>query len=89
MAERPKRIAMERHRELGERLFNLRSELVNLLCEVSLAEGKNAKATRRCRQLVDALDLTRSALEDAMFWAHPREADIHIYYPGHEPEGEK
>jgi len=89
MAERLKRITVERHRQLGERLFNLRSELVNLLCEVSLAEGKNAKVTRRCRQLVDALDLVRIELENAMYVWHPNEADGDVYYPRHEREGKK
>jgi len=77
---------MERHRQLGGRLFNLRSELIDLLREVSLAEGKNAKATRRRRQLIDALDLVRIELENAMYVWHPNEADGAIYYPRHEPE---
>lgn len=89
MAERLKRIAMERHRELGKRLFDLRSELVDLLCEISLTEGKNARATRRCRQLVDALDWVRIELENAMYTWHPNEADGAVYYPRHEREGEK
>ena len=81
MSEKLKRLTMERHRQLGERLFNLRSELIDLLHEVSLAEGKNAKATRRCRQLINALDLVRIELENAMYTWHPNEADGDVYYP--------
>jgi len=81
MGGKLKRLTIERHRQLGGRLFNLRSELVNLLCEVSLAEGKNAKATRRCWRLINALDLVRIELESAMYVWHPGEADGDVYYP--------
>jgi len=81
MSEKLKRLTMERHRQLGWRLFNLRSELVNLLCEISFAEGKNARVTRRCRQLIDALDLVRIELESTMYTWHPNEADGDVYYP--------
>ncbi len=86
MSEKLKRITVERHRQLGGRLFNLRNELIDLLREVSLAEGKNAKVTRRCRQLIDALDWVRVELENTMYTWHPNEADGAIYYPRHEPE---
>jgi hypothetical protein len=81
MSEKLKRLTIERHRQLGGRLFNLRSELIDLLYEVSLAEGKNARVTRRCRQLVDALDLVRIELESAMYTWHPNEANGDVYYP--------
>ena len=86
MSKKLKRLTMERHRQLGGKLFNLRSELIDLLREVSLAEGKNAKVTRRCRQLIDALDWVRVELENTMYTWHPNEADGAIYYPRHEPE---
>jgi len=86
MSEKLKRLTIKRHRQLGKRLFDLHSELVDLLCEISLNEGKNAKVTRRCRQLVDALDWVRIELENTMYTWHPNEADGAIYYPRHEPE---
>lgn len=77
-------MTMQRHREIGSRLYRLNEELTHLAVEVSNAEGVVSPVARRFDRLLSALLGLRSEMENAMFRRYPQDGDVRVYFPGQE-----
>ena len=79
-------LTMQRHRELGARLHELREELGGLQVELGHAYPYSSADRGRPNHWVSkayyAVDMLRSALDTEMFREHPAEASVDVYYPG-------
>lgn len=76
-------LPLERHVEVGRRLYELHAELQALHVEVSRAYPVNSTQVRRLNSTCDRLNAARSALDDAVYREHDG-ACAHIYYPAGE-----
>jgi len=77
-----KRLDFARHKEIGLYLYRLNDEIGELLCEVSNAEGRNARITQNLEKIYQTIFKIRSQMENILFRDYPNQADIFIYYPG-------
>lgn len=79
-------LTIERHRELGAELHQMRETLNALVVELWYAYPVRSKQRIELHRALLHLDVLRSELEGAMFRECPSERSLDIYYPNRELE---
>jgi hypothetical protein len=77
-----KGLTIERHKELGQELFDIRDKLVNISCELGRAYPVKAGFDRQLGQVIQKIDAVRGMLDEHFYNEHPKDFNIRIYYPG-------
>jgi len=78
-------LSLERHKEIGKELFEMRESLGRLLVEIGHAypvTGERGRQFYRLNRALRELDMARSVLEDRCFEDCGSATDLNIYY-GH------
>jgi hypothetical protein len=77
------RLTFDEHVEMGRALYRIREELMARCVQLGNAyprSGPESVSLRKLNAVLDALDDARSALENALFRDHPRDAETSVYY---------
>jgi hypothetical protein len=79
-------LGLQRHVEIGMRLYEIQEELTHLTVELSNAYPVSAKFPRAIRSTGEALSRARSEGENQLSSEHPDQWRADVYYPGsHRP----
>jgi hypothetical protein len=75
-------LTIQRHKEIGARLSEIRDWLVSLSCEVQNTYGKTSRPGRLAEQALLSISRLRHQLDEQCYRDCPKEKDtIHFYYP--------
>lgn len=80
-------LTLERHREIGAELAQIRDRLVTLACEIGNAYPVTSPQSRAAAKAWPAVDSLRSLLDNTVFMEYPAEASPAIYYGQRNTEG--